>query len=155
MPRKIEDFGQVATEQELLDFANAIRKAGGGDVIPALLPAIPSQPNACLIARALNFGCEVNGSFHKADGREIPGYKDGNGQPWHMYFGDGGVDQEATLSDAAIKQIAREVSGVRAVYVKHADTDEPVWALQLPRHIGNAAGAFDAGKAFQEYAVRK
>lgn len=51
----------VATEEELLEFANMVRKAGGADPIPALLPANPYEGDSCLIALAVNFDSEVNG----------------------------------------------------------------------------------------------
>ncbi len=51
-----------ATIAEVLDFANAVRKAGGGNPLDALMPAVPEDPTQCLIARNLNFNCEVNGA---------------------------------------------------------------------------------------------
>lgn len=48
-----------ASIDELLDFANEIRKAGGGELIDELLLSKPKDSNNCLIANALNFDCEV------------------------------------------------------------------------------------------------
>lgn len=49
----------MATLDEVKDFANAVRAAGGGNPIDALIPAVPQDPSACLIAVNLNFNCEV------------------------------------------------------------------------------------------------
>jgi hypothetical protein len=51
-----------ASFEELMEFANRIREAGGGNPLDALMPAIPQDSSQCLIARNLNFNCEVNGS---------------------------------------------------------------------------------------------
>lgn len=48
-----------ATLDEVLDFANAVREAGGGNPLDALMPAIPQDSSQCLIARNLNFNCSV------------------------------------------------------------------------------------------------
>ncbi len=48
-----------ASFEEVLDFCNRVREAGGGDPIDALMPAIPRNSNACLLARNLNFDCSV------------------------------------------------------------------------------------------------
>jgi len=58
--RIMNDNPKRATMDELLEFANAVREAGGGNPIDALMPAIPEDPTSCLIARNLNFNCVVN-----------------------------------------------------------------------------------------------
>ncbi len=50
-----------ASFEELLEFANKVRVAGGGKVIEALMPAIPRNPHACLVAKNLNFNCKIKG----------------------------------------------------------------------------------------------
>ena len=45
---------------EVVKFANAVREAGGGNLIDGLMPSTPQEPSSCLIANALNFDCEVN-----------------------------------------------------------------------------------------------
>lgn len=65
MPEIIEHDGEVimenvATEEELLAFANKIREAGGADIIPALFPSRKGDSTSCLIATALNFSCRVD-----------------------------------------------------------------------------------------------
>jgi hypothetical protein len=124
---------RVATEKELLDFANALRKAGGANVLEALMPSKIGNSERCLIATALNFGCSVDAGGD--------GYSDGIWK-WHMDFPD-------NMSNERIKEIVSQVPGrlVRSVY------DEERYALLLPKHIGNAARAFDEGLAFTEYAL--
>lgn len=48
-----------ASLEETLDFANQVRKAGGGRIIKKLIPSKPTASNGCLIANALNFSCEI------------------------------------------------------------------------------------------------
>lgn len=48
-----------ATLDELLEFCQAVRKAGGGNPLDALMPAVPQDQSQCLIAKNLNFNCEV------------------------------------------------------------------------------------------------
>lgn len=120
----------VATEAELLEFANKVRLAGGGEVISALLPSEKSAPNACLIANALNFDSEVNvkdGELRNSD----------NSWTWQMRF-TGVADAKAEAIAVAVgNELRRSLGG---------------WfAVTLPGHIGNAAHAFDEGLAFTQY----
>lgn len=157
MPRTIGGK-KVATEKELLDFANAIRKAGGANVIEALLPSEKGNSEACLIANALNFSCTVGGGLSvDRYNNQFPPLADG-GWPWFMTFPDNmGVDR--------IREIAKQVPGARFAWGWDTGRGEydmmsglfsypnarRVPALRLPVHIGNAAEAFDEGKAFQNY----
>lgn len=153
MPRIISGR-KVATEQELLDFANAIRKAGGANVIQALLPSEQGDPNRCLIANALNFSCSVGGLMATKDGDSFPENSEGD-YPWFMTFPE-------NMDTDRIRAIAKIVPGARFAWgydEDYATTQEGgfelrytrVPALRLPLHIGNAAHAFDDGDAFQEY----
>lgn len=54
-----------ATLEEVKEFANKVRKAGGGNPLDALMPAVPADSKNCLIAKNLNFNCEVNGDGGK------------------------------------------------------------------------------------------
>lgn len=124
----------VATEAELLEFANKVRKAGGAEVIPALLPSLPCDPVACLIANALNFGCEV-------DGTSVLPAEHGGGL-WMMQFLGGTHKECLTRRNAVAKALNLELYG----------DDEADWpAVLLPEHIGNAALAFDQYRAFERY----
>lgn len=48
-----------ASLDEVLEFANTMRRAGGANVLEALLPSEPGNSQECLIANALNFGCKI------------------------------------------------------------------------------------------------
>lgn len=50
-----------ATLPELIEFANDVRQAGGGNPLDALMPAVPQDSTQCLIAKNLNFNCRVSG----------------------------------------------------------------------------------------------
>lgn len=50
---------EVATIDEIKKFCNVAREAGGAKQIADLIPSLPSDGEACLIARNLNFECDV------------------------------------------------------------------------------------------------
>lgn len=150
MPRMIKFSGRfrddggfrpVATEEELLEFANKVREAGGADVIDALLPSTPEDAHSCLIANALNFKCHVDGWSHPTI-TPSPKYKDGSSK-WAMYFPE-------NMSEADRRKIIDAVPG-RAV--KDTLTGHGICML-LPKHIGNAAEAFDHRIAFTDFIRR-
>lgn len=138
MPRTLLINGnphQVATEEELLEFANTVRKAGGANVLEALLPSRQGNSESCLIATALNFGCNIDSHGDS--------YPDGVGK-WAMEF-------PAHMSNERIKEIIAQVPGGRLIKSPFAEEGEKRYAMLLPKHIGNAALAFDEGAAFTEY----
>lgn len=49
----------MLSEREVLEFCNKVRKAGGADMLDSLLPGIPHDGRACLIANNLNFDCQI------------------------------------------------------------------------------------------------
>lgn len=55
----MDKMAKRASLEETLEFANKVREAGGGNPLDALCPAVPEDPNQCLIAKNLNFNCEV------------------------------------------------------------------------------------------------
>lgn len=112
-----------ATEAELLDFANKVREAGGGNPIEALFPSTVGNSSACLIANALNFDCQVD-AVHE--------------DVWTMTIADGPNEAER---HRRIRAIA-EATGCKIWYVS---ADDPA-GIFLPPKIGNAAHAFDIAK---------
>lgn len=107
-----------ASLDEVRDFANKVRKAGGGNPLHALVPAFPTDATKCLIAKNLNFNCIVS-----AD--------DGN---WYM-----GLDDE---------KIARKIAETLKldlvfVDVPIWDTINLPWRISLPSGIGRVAEDFD------------
>lgn len=117
----------VATEAELLEFANKVREAGGANILEALLPSKKGMPSTCLIANALNFSCQVKG-YHD-NNRER--HEDGS-YLWGMFL-------PPNMTGAEGRKIADKLD-LRYRRHKHM--------IELPIHIGNAAQAFDAGLRF-------
>lgn len=103
-----------ATLEELKEFANKVREAGGANPIDALIPAVPQDSEQCLIAKNLNFNCSVEpGGSH-------------NGWPndeWVM-----------VLPDEAIRDSIASKLGLKPV--GH-------YGVLLPSEIGAVAQAFD------------
>lgn len=119
-----------ATEEELLAFANKVREAGGGNPIGGFFPAEPGVANACLIAQALNFECEVQG------------YEKGL---WIMEV----HGRDEAQIDKIVRNIAK-ATGCRVltwegdeVLADDVDEEDRAYAVILPRRIGNTALAFD------------
>lgn len=141
---------QVATEEELLAFANSIRQAGGAGVLDALLPSVQGNQHKCLIANALNFGCEVVPAWDALDITMDEGKFKSGASKWIMRLPD-------NLTQAQ-RDGLNKVKGVNLRHF-HEDSlypsvnDEDFYYLTLPEPIGNAADAFDEGAAFQELAV--
>lgn len=126
-----------ATIEETLAFANAIREAGGGNPLDALMPAVPSDPSQCLIAKNLNFNCRVAGlEEDDVHGELIPAAYEG---AWVMLFGN-----NKTLRDTIAN--ALDLPAIDS-YIED-DTDEgwrrePDYAIVLPAEIGQVAADFD------------
>lgn len=149
MPVNIDMYGlisSIATEEELLEFANKVRAAGGANILDALLLSKRSQSSACLIARALNFDCEVN-QWKPTDNRISVDWPSGNPK-WVMMpqRGDGAHSEKLT------RQLSKDLKLRLVRNMTRRHPLEFVYGLLLPETIGNAARAFDAGNAFQNYA---
>jgi hypothetical protein len=133
----------VATEGELLQFANDVRKAGGAAPLDALLPSLTGQKKECLLANALNFRSEVDHADCLAattdeflDRLRAFNCTGAEGTLWGMRTT---VEIATTIAE---KMDLTWVPGMGGTGV-----------VLLPEHIGNAAYAFDEGHAFQEYAT--
>lgn len=118
---------EYATVGEVLEFVNAMRQAGGAETIDQLPTGVPRDPRRCLLARALNFECEVRGLSRYADGTSC----------WHMLLTD--------KTNAEIEALA-EAMGLETFedYIGAAKS------IILPREIGNVARAFDKGEGWTE-----
>lgn len=112
-----------ATLDELLEFANKVRNAGGGNPIDALMPAVPADPKQCLIAKNLNFNCWVDAGEY--------------GDEWTMWV---------TTRELA-QNIAKAV-GCDTATSTRVDTETsvsfPVYGIVLPKEIGEVAQQFDS-----------
>lgn len=112
----IKAIRERANFDEIIEFANLVRKAGGGNIINDLMPSSPEQPNSCLLANALNFDCCVNGG----------------GEMWYME-----VDEE----DLAIK-ISEAIGTEYTDDIGYSD-GRIIYKITLPVNIGYVAAAFD------------
>lgn len=115
------------TEEELLEFANKIRNAGGANIIEAFMPSVVGEPESCLIANALNFSCSVNPVHPHLPNGEFPA--------WHMMF------PYRTTCDEV--ELIAETVGCKCPPGYWGGVIDDT--IILPREIGNAAQAFDEG----------
>jgi hypothetical protein len=140
-----------APPAEVLDFCNRVRAAGGAKALDALMPGVPSDSSSCLIARNLNFQCEVQPCHSHISKKNQPvaaAYSD-NEAMWFMR-----VEDEKTRH-----RIARELDlplmqfqGTPCLKPSDEAGGAAVWkfvgppyeAILLPREIGRTAAAFDA-----------
>lgn len=129
----------VATEEELLEFANKLREAGQADVLEALIPSKPEDPTMCLLAQALNFSCLVNVTDEVVKAAD-PSNPEGFRYTWRM-----------VLPPGTSFEVAERLSKAVGVPLTN-DYLLGAYALApLPAHIGNAADAFDLGLAFSDF----
>jgi hypothetical protein len=126
-----------ATLEEVHQFANAVREAGGGNPIDALMPAVPVSGQECLIAKNLNFNCSVFQIEHLLSAR------------WAMILDDKDTrDRIATSLDLASVDIDNTIQengfyGDNIPYFDHKYHPESCWAIILPAEIGAVAHEFD------------
>lgn len=125
-----------ASLEEVKDFANKVRAAGGGNPIDALMPAVPENPHACLIAKNLNFNCEVTGGTFEwvtPEGERL------TLNDWIMVVGNkrtrDKIAEGLELSTANRTRLSYRPSGERF------HTTE--YAVVLPPEIGQVAHDFD------------
>jgi hypothetical protein len=133
-----DKFIEYASEDDLLDFANRLRAAGGANVLEALLPSVPEEPTACLIANALNFSSSVSPASEDH-------YDDRNGESsWVMTLPVNTSTTQLEAIAAVIGSPPRESHDVFG-----GDLSAPIgYCFTLPRLIGNAAQAFDNRKGW-------
>lgn len=133
-----------ATYEETLAFANAVREAGGGNPLDALMPAVPSDPHKCLIAKNLNFNCGVGGLEWKQN--DMGDGDVGNG--WYMrVFDKETAHRIAESLELPIFWDGPETPEEKADFAEMRDegfaVDPGAWAMRLPRQIGCVARDFD------------
>lgn len=124
-----------ASLEEVLEFCNIVREAGGGELITDLMPGEPGAATQCLIAKNLNFNCRVaNGHIEHRDyiryleDRERQGYYAGEPR-WMMSL----MDRDTAYSIAA----------ATGMQVYESSGYNEICHLLLPALIGRVASAFD------------
>ncbi len=110
-----------ASLAELKKFADRVRAAGGGNPLDALMPAVPEDASQCLIAKNLNFNCNVDGI-----GRNDQGVASSR---WGMH-----------VEDSAIRNKIAEALGLPIVTAGDYEQRE---TIVLPEEIGQVASDFD------------
>ena len=138
-----------ASFDELLAFANQVRELGGGESLNALMPAVPMDMKQCLIAKNLNFRCQVFAvsNFDEPEYRAIEVCECSNdecdssqGSVWGMYFTDPELrDTIATGMGLPTQDVSPE-SMLKDFYVKNSPS---LYAMILPAAIGKCAADFD------------
>lgn len=126
-----------ASLEELKSFANRVRRAGGGNPIDALLPAVPGDMSQCLIAKNLNFNCEVGST---------------GGGRWAMWTGE---DAELASKIASrvgctpifeVDQIidySEDYNLDKYPMYGYPHTVKVKYGVQLPEEIGQVAADYD------------
>lgn len=115
-------------EQELLDIANQIRRAGGADALDAFFPSNQGDEKTCLIATSLNFGCTV---CNWPTGCPKSFWPSGD-LKWVM------VVDTVRQAKALAKTMGWDIVDIPG-YRNH---------IILPEKVGNTAAAFDEGKGW-------
>jgi hypothetical protein len=129
-----------ATLEETLDFCNQVREAGGANPLDALMPAVPEDSHDCLIARNLNFSCEVGCYPTKINGK---GHIEARSAVWVMRVEDSEVRRRiAAKLDLALVTVYEYELAQREGEEKdpYRTSDD---AILLPKKIGQVAADFD------------
>lgn len=113
-------MSERASLEELIEFANKVREAGGGNPLDALMPSVPGDTQQCLIAKNLNFNCEVDG--------------DGPNGEWTMH-----VESAET---------AKDIADSLGLELHDPYEDDYFNTVILPPEIGEVARVFDSVDAF-------
>jgi hypothetical protein len=108
-------IAERASVAQIIEFANVVRNAGGGEIISDLMPSYPQDPNSCLIANALNFNCRVDGY---------------SGEDWAMR-----VEEE---------ELARKIATAIDSEYHYEGSYSNEFAIVLPYEIAMVAKAFDS-----------
>jgi hypothetical protein len=131
VPTFIDDYDKrltYATEEQMLEFANVVRAAGGANALEAFFPSEPENPKACLIANALNFKTSVQPLWSREH------------YSWMMVF-------PKNMAKAKVEAIAKAIQSLGYDDVSyafdHLVDGEQRKIIRLPKVIGNTADAFD------------
>lgn len=136
--------------QHVLEFANKVRNAGGANPIDALMPSVPEDSSACLIARNLNFSCDVEPISFLRAGTDIDNIDPRahiHGDAWGMFVEDEDVLEriaEATglpvVHAPVLTWTYDEGSDVEGSYA----VDHLRSGIELPDELRDVAQSFDA-----------
>jgi hypothetical protein len=142
--RELRDV-PVATQDELLEFANRLREAGGAELLTDLPVGLALDATQCLIASSLNFESQVDAGCDEV------------GEFWYMRVGFAPFTQEQVGKIEAVMGSRTAFWTDEYEEYEPPVSDDGTYAIapdvtwRLPEHIGHAADAFDRGVRFNEY----
>lgn len=134
----------MLTEQEVLDFCNTVRTAGGADILDSLLPGIPLNSQSCLIANNLNFDCRIE-----------PEAEPDNFEGWNMILTNevrDDVTGALVRHDESVNvlEIAEKISEGSGMFVNYEMSTVDEAYITLDSDLAEVAYAFD--NAHETYA---
>ena len=115
---------KCASPEELLEFINKVREAGGSYPLEALMPGVPLDGTNCLLARNLDFNCAVYNTNTEQD-QVI----------WCMWFGN-----------EALRDRIAEKLNLGKTNLSQGSLDNIIFGVILPPEIGLVAEYFDQHK---------
>lgn len=137
------DEANRASVAEVLEFCNKVREAGGANPLDALMPSVREEAGECLIARNLNFSCEVdwyhrdwllNGDLPQEKATVIIDAFEGQG-----WAGD------ETWWYMKVDDLIRRHKIAKAMGLPMVSHPRDGEVIVLPARIGRNAQAFDRG----------
>lgn len=124
--------------EQLIDFANEVRKHGGSnDMLSELIPSDPQNSKGCLIANALNFESEIEA---------------GNNDDWTMTIEDGDIVRsigEGLGLRYIINGTEEEFYNESTGEYEYSYLEDEYGYVILPEEIGLAAAAFDTYRDYE------
>lgn len=126
--------------EELKVVANKVRAAGGGNPLDALIPSVPEESSMCLIARNLNFNCEVSGLSYD-DMRISESDNLEEGLDWAMGVSTRELGRRISKALGWELLDTNDHEDYLGRQVLRKGTDR--WKLVLPREVGQVAADFD------------
>lgn len=124
--------------------ANALRARFGEPLLNDLPAGVRNDPERCVLASALNFGCYVVGG-HVLRALSPP-------HPIVAAFPPGKREiAEALAEEAGTQVVAAGPGAVVTFHGGHRPAVQVECGVPLPAEVGNIVGAFDGGKLPQRY----
>lgn len=134
----IKFIEERASVQEVIEFANTVREAGGGNIISELMPSDPNEPDSCLIANALNFNCSIRPDEDVVEVEDLWSYEN--------EYEEGGADllyHSEWCMFVENEELAQKISNAIGTKYVVAPVIES-YGVVLPDEIAYVAIAFDS-----------
>ncbi len=121
---------------DAVNLANDFRAVFGGETIDDLPSGIPSESRHCVLAKAFNFDCEVDGS----------GGSEGD---WYVKFKTIRVNSAKVKAEKLAEILETDVKVNE--YTSWDGTEQATYTVFLPDYIAAIAIAFDADELERKY----